>query len=80
MSAQDIIGWTERELIDRVYHELNQSSTIARGLIAVLQTTEIGAMNDRQQGALNDLQRHIANITEANTWLRIWIRARSAEE
>lgn len=80
MNNQDSARWTERELIERVYHELNQSITVARGLVQVLQSDSLGSMNTRQRELLTDLQRHVGNIDEANRWLRGWLRAHAEEE
>lgn len=80
MSDQESITWTEQELIERVYHELNQSVTVARGLIELLRTNTLGNLTERQQEVVSDLHHHIENMTVANVWLRSWIYARSRQE
>lgn len=80
MDDQNSDFWTEQELIERVYHELNQSVTVARGLIQVLRSDALGSLTERQQEIAGDLHRHIENIAAANLWLRSWIRARSSQE
>jgi len=76
MEEQRIDLWTEAELIQHVYHELNQNVTSAFGLAELLSIGELGFANEKQKEIIEHLHKSIRQMVEVNRWMRVWIASR----
>lgn len=76
MDESTIMSWTEAQLLEKIYHELRQSSTIASGFAELLADGTFGFANDKQRSVLQDLLYQVNSIKTLNRWMEVWFLSR----
>jgi hypothetical protein len=72
MDDNEIASLSEREVLERVHHELRQNITAARGWIRLLTSGNLGFSSEKQEETLLILQEYIEKMAEVNHWLEVW--------
>ncbi|HLF87962.1 MAG TPA: hypothetical protein VI451_03390 [Anaerolineales bacterium] len=74
MDEEKIQSWTSEELIRKIYHELNQNSSIALGILEVLFNEDaFGFVNADQKRLLERLKKELDHIHALNDAIRVWM-------